>query len=332
MINSVLAEVVRSGFVESRHRGSVVGLSGDGSVAVRSGSPEVPFFPRSSNKPLQATAMLRCGLDLDGELLALAAASHSGEEFHVDGVRKILSGAGLREDALRCPAAWPLDEPTAHRMIARGEQKSRIRMNCSGKHAAMLATCVLNSWPTDSYRLPEHPLQRAIKETLCELAGEPVTATGTDGCGAPLFALTLLGLARAFRTLVLATPGSAERRVADAVRAHPEWASGSTRDERRLMDAVPGLLLKGGAEGVRAFALPGSGPDPAAGTARAGAIKIDDGAARAAIPVTVAVLRALGAVVPDELATVQVAGGDRVVGEVRATTAADSPYRPPAIG
>jgi L-asparaginase II len=325
MINPVLAEVTRSGFVESRHRGAVAALSADGSVAIRAGAPEVPFFPRSSNKPLQATAMLRCGLDLDGELLALASASHSGEDFHVDGVRKILSGAGLGEDALRCPAAWPLDEPTAHRLIALGEQKSRVRMNCSGKHAAMLATCVLNGWPTGSYRLPEHPLQQAIKETIRELAGEPVTATGVDGCGAPLFALTLVGLARAFRTLVAAAPGSPERRVADAVRAHPEWTSGTTRDERRLMDAVPGLLLKGGAEGVQAFALPGpSSTGTAAGQARAGAVKIDDGATRASIPVTVAVLRALGAVVPDELATVPVTGGDDVVGAVRAVLDATS--------
>jgi L-asparaginase II len=322
MINPVLAEVVRSGFVESRHRGAVAGLCGDGSIAFRGGDPEVPFFPRSSNKPLQATAMLRCGLDLEGELLALAAASHSGEDFHVDGVRKILSGAGLGEDALRCPVAWPMDEPTAHRLIACGEQKSRIRMNCSGKHAAMLATCVRNGWPADGYRLPDHPLQQAIKETISELAGEPVTATGVDGCGAPLFALTLTGLARAFRTLVIAAPGSPERRVADAMRAHPEWTSGTTRDERRLMDAVPGLLLKSGAEGVQAFALPGSAStDAVAGQARAGAVKIDDGAARASFPVAVAVLRALGAAVPDELATVAVTGGDQVVGAVRAVLA-----------
>jgi hypothetical protein len=185
------------------------------------GQTGVPFFPRSANKPLQAAAMLRCGLDLDGELLALAAASHSGEDFHVDGVRKILSGAGLSEDDLRCPPAWPLDPETARRLIARGEGESRIRMNCSGKHAAMLATCAANRWPTAGYLAPGHPLQQAIRRTVEELAGEQVSATGVDGCGAPLFALTLTGLARAFRALVLSAAGTPERRVADAMRAYP---------------------------------------------------------------------------------------------------------------
>jgi L-asparaginase II len=307
--NPVVAEVVRSGFAESRHRGAVAGLDADGGQVISVGQTDVPFLPRSANKPLQATAMLRCGLNLDAELLALAAASHSGEDFHVDGVRKILSGAGLSEQDLRCPVSWPLHVPTAHRLIAAGEGMSRIRMNCSGKHAAMLATCAANGWPTASYTDPGHPLQQAIRGTIEELAGEKSTATGVDGCGAPLFALTLSGLALAFRTLVLAEPGTPERGVADAMRAYPEWTSGTDRDERRLMNAVPGLLLKSGAEGVDAFAF---------GDGRAGAIKIDDGAQRARIPVTVALLRQLGLGVPDELATVPVTGGDAVVGEVHA--------------
>jgi L-asparaginase II len=307
--NPIVAEVIRSGFPESRHRGAVIGLASDGHRVIGVGQTDAPFLPRSANKPLQAAAMLRCGLNLDGELLALAAASHSGEDFHVDGVRKILSGAGLNEGDLRCPAAWPLDTQTAHQMIARGEPMSRIRMNCSGKHAAMLATCASNGWPTDSYLSPDHPLQQAIRSTVEELAGQRSAFTGVDGCGAPLFALTLAGLARAFRALVLAAPGTPERRVADAVRAHPEWTSGTSRDERQLMDAVPGLLVKGGAEGVDGFAL---------ADGRSGAVKIDDGAQRARIPVTVAALRLLGAVVPDRLATVPVTGGDAVVGAVRA--------------
>jgi L-asparaginase II len=308
-VNPVVAEVVRSGFTESRHRGAVAGLAADGRQVIRAGGTDVPFLPRSANKPLQATAMLRCGLNLDAELLALAAASHSGEDFHVDGVRKILSGAGLSEDDLRCPASWPIDTGTAHRMIARGEPMSRVRMNCSGKHAAMLATCAANGWPTASYTDPAHPLQQAIRHTVEELAGERSPATGVDGCGAPLFALTLGGLARAFRTLVRAEPGTPGRRVADAMRAYPEWTSGTDRDERRLMNAVPGLLLKSGAEGVDALAF---------ADGRAAAVKIDDGGQRARTPVTVAALRLLGAVVPDELATGPVTGGDAVVGAVRA--------------
>ena len=309
MINPVLAEVVRSGFVESRHRGAVAGLAADGTVAVRAGDIETPIFPRSSNKPLQAVGMLRCGLDLDGELLALAAASHYGEDFHVDGARKILSGAGLGEGDLQCPVSWPLDEETFRHLVAAGEGRSRIRMNCSGKHAAMLATCVLNGWPTLTYRSPEHPLQRAIKATVEDLAGERVTMTGVDGCGAPLFALTLLGVARAFRALVLAAPGSFERRVADAMRAYPAWVSGTASDGRKLMEAVPGLVHKVGAEAVDAFALPDG---------RAGALKLDDGHNRARTPVTAATLRRLGAAVPGEFSTAPVTGGDDVVGAIRA--------------
>jgi L-asparaginase II len=183
-------------------------------------------------------------------------------------------------------------------------------MNCSGKHAAMLATCVHNHWSTTGYLAPEHPLQQAIRRTIEELTSEQVSGVGVDGCGAPLFALTLAGLARAFRALVLSPAGTPERMVADAMREHPEWTSGTNRDERALMDAVPGLLVKAGAEGVAAFAF---------ADGRSGAIKIDDGATRARIPVTVAALRQLGAVVPDELATVPLAGGDAVVGAVRAT-------------
>ena len=175
-----------------------------------------------------------------------------------------------------------------------------MRYNCSGKHAAMLATCIANDWPTETYLSPEHPLQVHIRRTIEELAREPVAAVGVDGCGAPLFALTLGGLARAFRALVLAEPGSPERKVADAMRKFPEWTSGTTRDENKLMASVPGLLLKAGAEGVDAFALPD-------GTAAA--VKIDDGNPRARTPVTAAILAMLGAQPPVELATAVVLGG-----------------------
>jgi L-asparaginase II len=260
--------------------------------------------------------MIRAGLPLEGELLALAAASHSGEDFHVQGVHDILDVAGLTDDDLRCPPSLPLDEPTARRLIREsgsadgGQQpESRVRNNCSGKHAAMLATCIANEWPTETYLEPDHPLQVHIRRTVEELAREPVYAVGVDGCGAPVFALTLGGIARAFRALVLAEPGSPERTVADAMRKFPSWTSGTTRDENRLMTDVPGLLLKAGAEGVDAFALPDGS---------AAAVKIDDGNARARTPVTVAILALLGAQPPVELATTEVEGGGRPVGVIRA--------------
>lgn len=309
--NPVLVEVERSGFVESRHRGVAIGLGPDGDALVRAGAVDEPIFPRSANKPIQAVAMLRRGLPLKDELLALAAASHSGEDFHVEGVEKILAGAGLGSGALRCPAQWPLEPPIAIKVARAGGDRSSLRMNCSGKHAAMLATCVVNGWPTETYLAFDHPLQLAIREAVTDLTGERPSAAGVDGCGAPLFAVSAEGVARAFRAVVLAEPGSPERRLADAMRAHPEWTSGTRRDERRLMDAVPGLLVKCGAEGVDAFALPDG---------RTGAIKIDDGAMRARTPVTVALLRALGApgdAALEELATTPLYGGNEVVGAIR---------------
>jgi L-asparaginase II len=291
-------------------------LRGDGSVQLSLGSAGEPMFPRSSNKPMQAAAMLRSGLDLQGKLLALAAASHSGEDFHVAGVREILAGAGLDPDALQCPPDLPLDEGARRAVLRGGGEPDRLHMNCSGKHAAMLATCVAAGWPTASYLSPDHPLQQEIRRVVAELAGEPVTAVGVDGCGAPLMAVSVTGLARAFRAIVLAGPGSAERRVADAMRAYPDWNSGTARHERELMEAVPGLLLKSGAEGVEGFAL---------ADGRAGAFKIDDGAQRARTAITVALLRELtdgevpGAdtAVLDRLARPPVLGGGRPVGEIR---------------
>lgn len=313
----MIAEVIRSGFEESRHRGSAVLLGADGHEVLFSvGEIAVPMFPRSSNKPMQAAAMRACGLALEGELLALASASHSGEDFHITGVRKILASAGLSEDALQCPPALPLDEAALWQFLGAGGRPDRVHMNCSGKHAAMLATCIAAGWPTQTYRDPDHPLQREIKTALGRLAGEAPAATGTDGCGAPLFALSLTGLARAFGSLVLAAPGSAERTVADAVRAHPAWTSGTHRSERALHEAVPGLLIKSGAEGVQAFAL---------ADGRAGAVKIEDGTPRAIPAITVALLRILAADQGEgvdrdalgQIAEVPVLGGGQVVGGIR---------------
>jgi L-asparaginase II len=225
----VVAEVVRSGFVEARHRGSVLALDADGSVAFALGDVTTPIFPRSANKPMQAVGMLRAGLDLDGELLALVSASHSGERFHIDGVRRILASVGLDESALRCPPSLPLDEAAAREVIGAGGSPTRVAMNCSGKHAGMLAACVRAGWPVDTYCDPTHPLQVLIRQTVEELAGEEVAHTGVDGCGAPLFALSLTGLARAFRAMALAPAGSPEARVAAAIRAHPTWTSGTRR-------------------------------------------------------------------------------------------------------
>jgi L-asparaginase II len=306
-----LAEVVRSGFTEGRHRGHLVLLAPDGSVEFALGDPGAVVFPRSANKPMQAAAILRAGLALKGERLALAAASHSGETFHRELVREMLAEFRLTEDQLGCPADLPLDPVEAEAYLAAGGVRERITMNCSGKHTAMLAVSALNGWSLEDYLEPDHPLQRLVRTVIEEAAGEPVAAVGVDGCGAPLMAVTLTGLARAFRHFVGAEPGSAERRVADAMRAHPEYVAGTRRPDTWLMREVPGVLSKMGAEAVQAVALPDG---------RALAFKVDDGATRALGPVLARVLRLAGVESPvlERIGHAPLLGGGREVGAIRA--------------
>lgn len=306
----VLAEVVRSDLVESRHRGSIVALDTTGRVEVAIGRVDTPMYPRSVSKPGQSSAMVRLGAPVDGELLALAASSHSGEDFHLEGVRRILASCGLGESALQNTPDWPLAKQAMLAYAQRGFQASSISADCSGKHAAMLATCVVNDWSTADYLEPSHPLQVKIKATLEDLAGEKVEHTSVDGCGAPLFALTLSGIARMMRTIATAEPGTPEHKVAEAMRKFPEWTSGTTRDEPRLMRAIPGLIAKAGAEAVYGVALPDG---------RAVALKIDDGGPRARRVVMATVLQHLGVDHPvlDDLAFVPVLGGGKEVGELR---------------
>jgi L-asparaginase II len=306
----VLAEVVRSGFVEGLHRGSLVVLDPDGSVVLARGDVATPVFPRSSNKPMQAAGLVELGYPGHGELLALAAASHWGEPHHVDGVRRILAACGLDVAALRTPAEWPLGEQAFLDVVRAGGEPAPLLMNCSGKHAAMIATCVAQDWSLDDYRAADHPLQLHLAGTIERMAGEQIAATGVDGCGAPVAAISLAGLARAFSRAVQAEPGEPERAVADAMRAHPDYVGGHGHDVTRLMAGVPGLVAKDGAEGVYAAAL---------ADGRALALKVDDGAARPRPLVVAAVLRHLG-VEADVLADFEVLellGGGARVGEVR---------------
>lgn len=304
-----LAEVVRSGFVEGLHRGSVVVLDASGAVLDSAGDVKSPIFPRSSNKPLQAIGMLRSGLRLvDSADLALVCASHYGEDHHVARVRALLRSAGLDESALRCPPDLPLHQPTAEALLRAGGGRARVQMNCSGKHTGMLLTCRASGWSLEEYWLPEHPLQVRIRATVEEFTGEPAAAVGVDGCGAPVLAASLAGLAAAYLRLVSAAPGSLERTVADAMRAHPEVVAGSGAEDTRLMGAVPGLLSKGGAEGVLAAAIPDVG---------AVALKIEDGAMRPRLPVLLSALRRLGVAAPADLAEVPILGGGEQVGSVR---------------
>jgi L-asparaginase II len=213
-----------------------------------------PVLPRSSLKPIQALAMVRHGLDLPPHLLALVCSSHSAEDFHREAVAEILASVGLDLDALQNTPALPIGELEHARWLAAGTQPAPVAQDCSGKHAGMLATCMVNGWPIESYLDVDHPLQQAIRETTSQVVGE-VTHTTVDGCGAPLFAVPLSGLAASFGLLAAAEPTTDEGRIADAMRTAPQMVGGTGRDVTHFMQAVPGLIAKDGAESVYAAGL-----------------------------------------------------------------------------
>jgi L-asparaginase II len=292
-----LARVVRGDLVESVHTGHLVivdthgthGTHGtDGTVEHAFGDPDVTLLARSSLKPLQAIAMLRHGLPLDGPDLAIACSSHNAEPAHLERVRAVLAGSGLTEAALQNTPDLPLDPAAAFAWQSSGHVACALTQNCSGKHAAMLATCVVNGWDLASYLDPGHPLQVAIRQTLEDLTGVAVTHATVDGCGAPLFSTTLTGLARAFGAIAAApreAPGSPQARVAAAMTADPWLVAGTGREATGAMLAVPGLVAKDGADGVYGAGLPDG---------RGIAFKITDGSARPRPAVLVAALLLAG--------------------------------------
>jgi L-asparaginase II len=317
MIGEPLAVVVRGGRVESVHTGHLVVLAPDGQVQLAVGDPGVVIWPRSSLKPVQAVAMLRAGLSVDEAGLALACASHSGTAEHVAVVRGVLAGVGLTEAGLQNTPDLPLDADAAAAWRAAGGGPASVTQNCSGKHAAMLATCVAAGWDVAGYLDPLHPLQQAVRTTVAELTGEPVVDVTVDGCGAPLFATTVVGLARAFGRLAAAgadaARSDAEARVARAMGRRPWLVGGPGRDVSRFLAAVPGLVAKDGAEGVYAAGLPDGS---------AVAFKVADGAARPRAPIMAAALEVLwaaGGVAPDapEVARVRAVGQVPVLGHGR---------------
>lgn len=303
--DAVLAEYVRDGVVESEHRGFLAVLNADGSLFKSLGDIDTKIFPRSTVKCFQASAMVRSGLDLEPRLLALAQSSHSGAAMHMDGAREILASVGLTESALQCATDRPLGD--AERRAWGDQEPAQIAMNCSGKHAAMLATCVKNGWPIETYLEQSHPLQIAIKKELEDLSGEAITLTSTDGCGAPLFLISVIGLARAIRAITISND-LVHQSVMNAARAFPEMVGGIGRHNTEMMQQVPGLFMKDGAEAVNVCSL---------SDGRTIVFKVSDGSLRAFRTIVHACLKDFG--IDTALTPEKVMGGPRVIGTIRAT-------------
>jgi L-asparaginase II len=306
-----LATVVRNGFVESRHFGMAVALSPTGAPIFAAGDVDAVILPRSTAKPLQAVGTLVAGAVLDGRSTAIAAGSHTGEDRHVAVVDHILTAAGLDRSALGCPPDRPEDEPTRFRLIAEGIAPDAVRMNCSGKHAAMLAAAVSLDGlsAAGNYLDPDAPVQQIIRTEIERLTEATTGVVTTDGCGAPLLGMPLSGLARAFSRLATATPGTADHQVATAMRAHPEYVGGRGHVNSDTMRLLPGVLAKGGAEGVIAMATQDG---------HAVAVKVIDGNPRATTALALALLDKCGADVTPaaELRHVPVLGAGQPVGEI----------------
>lgn len=304
-MDGLLAEVTRSGVVESAHRGYLAMLNSDGSLHKSIGDIDTKIFPRSTVKSMQASAMVRAGLNLEPRLLALAASSHSGSKMHLDAVREILNLAGSDESSLQCSFDRPLGD--AERRAWGDGAPTRIAMNCSGKHAAMLLTCKINNWPIENYLDANHPLQLAIKKELEDLAGEKITLTSADGCGAPLFLVTVIGLARAIRAITISTD-AAHQIVMETSRGFPEMVAGNDRLTTQMMLEVPGLYMKDGAEAVEVCSLQDG---------RTFVFKISDGSLRPFRTLVHACLQEFG--IDTTFEPEKVMGGPEVIGTIRAT-------------
>jgi L-asparaginase II len=300
--------------VESEHRVAWCVAHPDGSVA--GPDPDLPVFARSAVKPLQALGSVRAGVlehfELGDRHLALACASHGGSSRHVGAVAEVLEACGLREDALACGPELPRDPRAAERA-----RPSRIRHNCSGKHAFGLARCLAEGWPLDGYFRAGHPLQGAMRETVAAACGiGAASEEATDGCGMRTFAVPLAGLAGAFGRLAGGGLGAAGDRCAAAMRAHPALVAFDGAIDTELMRAEQGLVAKIGAEGVLAVGL---------ADGRGLALKIRDGSLRAVPPAGVALARsALGlrAAVPESLVAAPIVNSRGVrVGELVAELA-----------
>lgn len=298
MTNPVLVEITRGETVESRHRGAAVVVDADGKVVARWGDTDRPVYPRSAIKPMQALPLVESGaadaVGLGDAEIALACASHGGESRHVALVRAWLDRLGLAESDLECGPQTPTHAPAADALVRAGRQAGALHNNCSGKHAGFLTLAAHLGAPTRRYVDAGHPTQQAWRRTLAELSGADLEAApaGIDGCSIPTLALPLPALALAaarFATGADLMPARAAAcaRIRRAIAADPFLIAGTGRFCTRAIEAGGGrFLVKGGAEGVSIAMLPG----PGLGIA----LKIDDGAGRAADAAMAALLLRYG--------------------------------------
>jgi L-asparaginase II len=296
MSNPILVEITRGELVESVHRGSVAIVDAAGAARLALGDVTSPVYSRSSLKPMQAIPLVESGaadaFGLGEEEIALACASHSGEPMHTERVTAWLARIGLGESDLACGAHPSRYEPVAEAMIREGRKPTRIFNNCSGKHTGFLT--VARHWDiaTKGYEHHDHPVQVAVAAALKELSGATALPWGVDGCAAPNFAISLAQFARAAAQMAAphalpAPRAAAARRIIGAMLRHPELMSGTGRACATLIRASGGrAAVKTGAEGFFAGWIPGMGLGVA--------IKIDDGAGRAAETAMAAVLDRLG--------------------------------------
>jgi L-asparaginase II len=327
MANPILVEVTRGPLVESVHRGAIAIADAGGALRFALGDVETPIYPRSSLKPVQALPLVESGaadaFGLGDEEIALTCASHSGEPMHTTRVAAWLKKIGCSERDLACGAHPPRHEPTWEAMIRAGERPSRLHNNCSGKHAGFLTVARYWGIATEGYERIDHPVQQTVASALSELSGANDLPWGVDGCAAPNFALPLSAFARALAkvadpsSLVSPRKESASR-IVNAMMAHPELVAGTGRACAILMRACKGVAVKTGAEGFYAAMIPSRGLGIA--------LKIDDGAGRAAETTIAVLLDRLGLLGNDKSARgilrapVTNTRGD-VVGERRPSTA-----------
>jgi L-asparaginase II len=301
----VLAELVRSGLVESTHSGQLLLMAADGSDLLALGDVEAEIYPRSAIKSLQAAAMVRAGLNLNDEQLALVCASHGGTTRHQEVALEILRSVGLSESDLQNTPDAPLDREA--RIKWGDKPATSLAANCSGKHSGMLATCAVNGWDIKTYRDAEHPLQAAIAREITELIGKSIDRVSVDGCGAPLFSMSTRSIAVVARKMRIDSDPIFAK-VIGACFKHPEMILAEGAFDTRMMRTVPGLFVKGGAESVMLASL-------ADGSAIAW--KISDGSNRANGPLMKAALAKFGINIEGE--AVDVLGGGKAVGSLSAT-------------